>query len=526
MAGLIEQLSDPKKREELIFRVARMLALMTLLYGVTFTCIGPGLMAPTKPGFALILCWIGGVFGGKLMAAIGQPPLLGMLITGILLRNLVPMLVEPLPESWQEAVRVFGLSIILMRSGLELDLQQLMRMGPACARLTVMPGCLEACMISVVAHFIFGMPFALSFSLGFILAAVSPAVVVGGMFDLQRRGYGVAKGIPSLVVAAASFDDVVAITGYSLCIGFAVPHGGGSILMEAMHGPINVSLGLLLGGLGGTFVAQARLWSVSWSRTAACFLVGLTYAFGCNLFHYTGGGALASLVTTCVAARNWQQQAARRAQAALEPEPSPEPLVDDDPAHWAHDVEHDLAIVWANLAQPLLFCVIGCALNFRELDAGVIPSSIIVVGFGVLMRCPVAFLAVMGAGLTTRERAFVSLAWIPKATVQAALGGIPLSLVRSTLHHDDPHFKQYEEWGMAILTTAVFSILITAPIGLLVIQNLGHRWLSYDGAPTPAKQEEAKEENFDPTVPQKPGKAKMMANLDIVRLEDLELCGF
>merc|ERR1719409_2219645 len=133
--------------------------------------LGPNMMAPTKPGFALFLCWICGVFGGKFMAAIGQPPLLGMLIGGILLRNLVPMLVEPLPEDWQEAVRVFGLSIILMRSGLELDLAQLMKMGPACARLTVLPGCLEACMISVVAHIIFGMPFALSFSLGFILAA-------------------------------------------------------------------------------------------------------------------------------------------------------------------------------------------------------------------------------------------------------------------------------------------------------------------------------------------------------------------
>eukprot|EP00929_Paragymnodinium_shiwhaense_P108172 TRINITY_DN744_c0_g3_i1.p1 TRINITY_DN744_c0_g3~~TRINITY_DN744_c0_g3_i1.p1 ORF type:complete len:528 (-),score=120.21 TRINITY_DN744_c0_g3_i1:301-1884(-) len=525
-ASLCEQFSDPVKRQELFWKVIRPVTLMILLLGVTFTCLGPDMMGPTHKGFALFLCWVSGVFGGKMMVAIGQPALLGMLIAGILLRNLVPMLVEPLPEKWSEAVRVFGLSIILMRSGLELDLEQLMKMGPACARLTVLPGCLEACMISVVAHFIFGMPFALSFSLGFILAAVSPAVVVGGMFDLQRRGYGVAKGIPSLVVAAASFDDVVAITGYSLCIGFAIPHEGGSVVMEALHGPINVGLGLLLGGFGGTFIAQAKLWNVSWTRTAACLLVGLTYAFGCNMFHYTGGGALASLVTTCVVARHWQKQAQAKAQSqSTEPEPSPEPADHDDPSFWAHDVEHDLAIVWANLAQPLLFCVIGTALNFRELDASVIPSSIIVVGFGVCMRCPVAFMAVLGAGLTTKERAFVGLAWIPKATVQAALGGIPLSLVRMTLHKDDPHYRQYEEWGMAILTTAVFSILITAPIGLLVIQNLGHRWLNYDGTPTQAKDEAKASEEFDPTVPTKSPKLKAY-NCDIVRLEDLELCGF
>jgi NhaP-type Na+/H+ or K+/H+ antiporter len=297
--------------------------------------------------------------------------------------------------------------------------------------------------------------------------------------------------------------------------------------MEALHGPINVGLGLLLGVVGGTVVSQAKLWNASWARSVACALVGLSFAFGCNLFHYTGGGALASLVTTCVAARNWQQQARAKADAQVEePDKEPETAFDEDPAHWAHDVEHDLAIVWANLAQPLLFCVIGCALNFRELDAGVIPSSIVVVGFGVCMRCPVAFFAVMGAGLSKKERAFVGLAWIPKATVQAALGGIPLSLVRTTMHHDDPQYKQYEEWGMSILTTAVFSILITAPIGLLVIQNLGHRWLTYDGPPAPPAKAETKEENVDPKEAIKTAKAKLASIDRIVSLEDLELCGF
>ena len=109
-----------------------------------------------------------------------------------------------------------------MRSGLELDYEAIKRIGWMAGRLTCMPGISEAIVAGVVAHGLFGMPLTLSFALGFILAAVSPAVVVIGMFDLGRRGYGINKGIPSLIVAAASFDDVVAISGYSIFIGLSL----------------------------------------------------------------------------------------------------------------------------------------------------------------------------------------------------------------------------------------------------------------------------------------------------------------
>merc|ERR1719428_527765 len=186
-----------------------------------------------------------------------------------------------------------------------MDMGAVKRLGFAVVRLTVLPGVTEAFTVAGMSTVMFGMPFPLGLALGFILGAVSPAVVVGGMFDLQRRGYGVAKGIPSLVVAAASFDDVVAITGYSLCIGFAISTGHSNLLWEAMHGPINVGLGLFLGVLGGNFVAIHAMWDTGLKRTMIVALMGLTLAFACSAFHFTGAGALASLVTTCVAARCW-----------------------------------------------------------------------------------------------------------------------------------------------------------------------------------------------------------------------------
>merc|ERR1719428_2324675 len=114
-----------------------------------------------------------------------------------------------------------------------MDMGAVRRLGLAVVRLTVLPGVTEAFTVASLSMVMFGMPFPLGLALGFILGAVSPAVVVGGMFDLQRRFYGVRKGIPSLVVAAASFDDVVAISGYSLCIGFAISTGHSNLLWEA-----------------------------------------------------------------------------------------------------------------------------------------------------------------------------------------------------------------------------------------------------------------------------------------------------
>lgn len=484
--------------------------LLVIIYLLALFCLGTHMMLPGCPGFALYVCWVCGLLGGKLMVAMKQPALLGMLIAGILLRNIgEPSLVEPLPDTWAGAVRVFGLSVILMRSGLELDLSAIKRIGAACVRLTVLPGCSEAMVVGAAGAVLFQMPIALSLSLGFILAAVSPAVVVGGMFDLQSRGYGTAKGIPSLVVAAASFDDVVAITGYSLCIGFAVPSEEANLLWEAMHGPINVGLGTVLGFAGGMVVAYNPMWDTDLKRTLAAGLVGLMLAFGCNMLHFTGAGALASLISTCVAAAQWTKLANKQAEERKAHEKENNSVdttstkdtlkqhaddhdVHDDASHWAHAVETNLAVLWSLVAQPLLFCVIGSALNFRELDPSTIPLSIIVILLGVAVRCPVAGAAVSGCGLNRKEQLFVGLAWIPKATVQAALGGIPLEVVRANIDkHENPElFAKYEKWGLQILTTAVFSILITAPIGLLVIQNLGDKWLSYDGAPQQTDEEE------------------------------------
>jgi hypothetical protein len=264
----------PEEKDE-IFSTIGTICLLGLAFGAVVFMLGDDFMLVGGEGWSAWLLWQSSVVVGLCCKAYKVPPLLGNLITGIILRNLPGDLVSGLPDTWSSIIRATGLSLILMRSGLELDVPMVMKQGWIAARLTVCPGLVEAMVVAGVSTQIFGMPFPLAASLGFILAAVSPAVVVGGMFNLQKLGYGVAKGIPSLVVAAASFDDVVAISGYSMCIGAAISTGHGNTTMSALEGPINIIAGVVVGALGGAVCGMTRLFNTKAKRTLICVSMGL-----------------------------------------------------------------------------------------------------------------------------------------------------------------------------------------------------------------------------------------------------------
>ena len=182
-----------------------------------------------------------------------------MLLAGVALENVpVDWLTRPLPPAWKSQIRQGALAVIFLRSGLELDWSVFRRAGPAALRLLLVPGIVEAVISGSVAHAAFGMPWLLAYALGFILKAVGPAIVIQLMFDLQKRGWGVDKGIPALVVAAASFDDLVAIFFYTLFINFAInaaPGGSNastsasSLALQLANGPISVAAGFAGGAL-------------------------------------------------------------------------------------------------------------------------------------------------------------------------------------------------------------------------------------------------------------------------------------
>lgn len=144
------------------------------------------------------------------------PPLLGMLLAGFLLRN-IPVISDnvQIRHKWSSSLRSIALSVILVRAGLGLDSKALKKLKGVCVRLSMDPCLVEACTSALLVHFLMGLPWQWAFILGFVLGAVFPAVVVPSMLLLQGGGYGVEKGVPTLLMAAGSFDDILAITGFN-----------------------------------------------------------------------------------------------------------------------------------------------------------------------------------------------------------------------------------------------------------------------------------------------------------------------
>ena len=482
------------------WELAGLAALSALAYGAA--CLTPlahgGLLAPRAgPGWAIFCVWLFASATGRALAWLGLPPLAGQLLGGALARNSRAFRGAALTHAYKATIRAAGLGTIMTRSGLELDVGAIRRAGRVAARLTVLPGVSEALAVGVVARWVFELPFVLALALGFILAAVSPAVVVVGMFDLHERGYGVAKGIPSIVVAAASMDDVVAMLGFSVCIGLA--GGAGNVYQKALAGPAAVVAGALYGCAAGALLGATKLWDADWKLTAATLVLGLLPMFVAERLHAHGGGAIGALLVGVVGSWAWRSQqpawlAAGAERAALLREevdlgaalgtPDGDARAaadrlrevgekldaigrsDADDAHKSHLVEANIGLLWTWLAQPLLFGAIGAELNFHRMAPAVAGRALLVVGVGLLVRIPAAYVAVhFDDRLKFREKAFVALAWLPKATVQAALASVPAEVV------DD------RRRGEAILTTAVLAILATAPLGSLFIQRFGPRWL-------------------------------------------------
>ncbi|XP_064877250.1 sodium/hydrogen exchanger 9B2-like [Oncorhynchus nerka] len=198
-----------------------------LLFGVVWS-IAEKECYPGGNLFGIIILFLCAVCGGKLVGLIQLPtlppfpPLLGMLLAGLVLRN-VPYVTEAvhIEQTWSAALRNIALAIILTRAGLGLNPSALRRLKAVCVRLAVGPCTVEASTVAVMSHFLMGLPWVW----GFILGAITVAVVVPSMLLLQKDGYGVEKGIPTLLMAAGSFDDILAITGFTTCLGVAFASG-------------------------------------------------------------------------------------------------------------------------------------------------------------------------------------------------------------------------------------------------------------------------------------------------------------
>ncbi|XP_055336963.1 sodium/hydrogen exchanger 9B2-like isoform X1 [Paramacrobiotus metropolitanus] len=389
---------------------------------------------------------------------------------------------------WSAALRSIALVMILIRAGLGMDVVVLRRLRRSILLLAFLPATLESLLGAVAVHCLLGLPWLWAFVLGFLLCGVSPAVLVPEMLVLQEKGLGVERGLPILLMAAASIENVYVIVVMSVLVsaGFSSEGIGMQVALAPIQIAIGVTYGTLVGLLVWYFPHDCHPRKADY-RFVILLTAGIVAVFGGNAFGYAGAGPLACLLMAFVAGIRWAH---------------------DDPAS-LKEVSGKFGILWRYF-QPVLFGLIGAAVSLSKIQADTIGLSIAVICIGASVRFLLTLLVMsMGGALSWKERVFAGIAWVPKATVQAALGSSVYDYTVLALAgtHSIPLDKEYmlsvQRIGIQILTTAVLCIVLTAPLGALGITLTQTRLLQPGpgSAPTPAEQDV--ESQFSAEFPRK-----------------------
>ncbi|CAK9053968.1 Sodium/hydrogen exchanger 9B1 (Na(+)/H(+) exchanger-like domain-containing protein 1) (NHE domain-containing protein 1) (Sodium/hydrogen exchanger-like domain-containing protein 1) (Solute carrier family 9 subfamily B member 1) (Testis specific sodium-hydrogen exchanger) (MtsNHE) [Durusdinium trenchii] len=338
--------------------------------------------------------------------------------------------------------RLGALTLILTRAGLAMDLDALRRLRFVVLRLAALPCLSEAATAGLLASWLLDFPIWWAAMLGFVVAAISPAVVVPSLLQLQEQGYGVTAGIPTMVVAAAPLDDVLSIAGFGICLGSNFAE---TSWLSYARAPLELVLGLGTGLIGSALLVVLTPSSDEEAFELRLLLLlgaGLATAFGLREVGFSGASALAVLVLGAGCARGWG--------AAAKP------------------VSSSIADLWTRLAQPLLFSLVGASVVVEALDAETVAAGLLIIFLGGLVRFGAVFVALSFRRMKYQEKFFTALAWTPKATVQAAIGALAL---------DEATTLTEQRFGRQLLAVAVLCILVTAPPGAALIAVLGPRLL-------------------------------------------------
>lgn len=434
-------------------------SLIFILTWASLACILGQTAMPGGNIFSMVIVYGCAVIGGKLVGMVKLPPLLGMLVAGILLRSIpgVNIVGASVNRTWSSVIRSIALVVILIRAGLGLNPKKLKELSFMMFRLAIIPCLFETAAIAVTAYVLLGFPWLWGILLGFALSAVSPAVVVPGMLAASEQGLGVEKGIPTLCIAAGSVEDVFAIAGFTVMLGITL--SGSSLTWQILQGPCDIAIGIVYGVVAGylcLFLQYKPRASEVTSRFLLLLGLGLVALFGSKLIKFSGAGALGCLVMSFVVGSAWRNGGSDEKK-----------------------LNQKFADLW-NFIQHFVFGLIGAEIDLMGLDGTTVGLGVVTIAIGTLIRCLVSFVVVMGRDLTVKERLFVALSKIPKATVQAAIGSIALDYARKYAAGTD-YAEQYELFGSQVLTISVLIILITAPLGAGVIMLTGPPLLKPEG---------------------------------------------
>lgn len=371
------------------------------------------------------------------------PPLLGMLFTGILLGAyskdyfvnekgltfLSSFFISDKILDVSNELRTLGLVIILIRAGLGIDKDVLRKIGFTAIKMASLPCLFEGFTVMFAAHFILGYSFPVAGCLGFILAAVSPAVIVPEMLTLKEKGLGKEKEIPTIILAGASIDDVFAITLFTAFLGMSMGQGV-NIFNEILKIPTSIISGALLGLFAGFVLFKLfKFFHIRDTRKALIFLMAAIMLHHVEELDIFPVASLLGIMAMGFMILAKDGGLAKRLALKFNK-------------------------IWI-FGEILLFVLIGAAVNIRVIfESG--HFGVLIVLIGLIGRLFGVTTALFNSNLNTKEKLFCGISYIPKATVQAATAGMPLAM-------GIPH-------GDTILAIGVLAIIITVPVGVTGIR--------------------------------------------------------
>ena len=391
---------------------------------------------------SLALVFLCGMALGGIFQKLKLPSLLGMLLTGILLGPYVLNLLDPTILNISTDLRQIALIIILTRAGLNLDINDLKRVGRPAILMCFVPACFEIVGMLIFAPIFLGITRLEAAIMGTVIAAVSPTVIVPKMLKLMESGYGKSKSIPQMIMAGASVDDVFVIVLFTAFTGLA--KGGNITPISFLTIPTSIVFGLIGGIVTGLLLAL--LFSKLHIRDSGKVVIILSISFLLVTVEQglTGVIGFSGLLAVMAMGATLQQR--------------------------KYEVSKRLSGKFSKLwvcAEVLLFVLVGATVNVSyALKAGLAAVALI---FCVLaFRMAGVFACLIKTSLNSKERVFSALAYIPKATVQAAIGGLPLAMGLAC--------------GDIVLAVAVLSILITAPLGAAFVDASYKKLLDKGGS--------------------------------------------
>ncbi|MFQ5454255.1 MAG: cation:proton antiporter, partial [Candidatus Zixiibacteriota bacterium] len=370
------------------------------------------------------------------------PGLVGMLLLGVVAGPYLLNLLNPDLAAISSDLRMIALIVILLRAGFELSKEALHKVGLLAVWLSFVPAVFEGAAVAALGHFLLGLTYMESAILGAVLSAVSPAVVVPLMLQFIEKKRGHKKGIPTLILAASSIDDVFVIVVYSILIGIYT--GQNMNIASKLAGiPVSIISGILIGLISG-FILY-KFFERYNPRATKRLLVILGISIILVNFEHVLENIVPFAALLAVMAIGF--------------------IILEKNEYMAHEISSKLNKLWV-FAEIILFTLVGSQVNLGVVfQTGLV--GVILICLALVARSMGTYLCLLGSNLNISERIFVVISYIPKATVQAAIGGAPLVAMRLAGMDTRP--------GEIILAVAVLSILLTAPLGAWAISIVGNR---------------------------------------------------